>query len=221
MGGIQAANSYIKVNLSLFGLYPRQYLPSIPPEVALLPFNLLYQMSSWTRAIVISLAIVHAAQPAAPGARRASISTRFWIPGESTDFARRRFVAELAQYFHPSDKILKWWERTALARIRKTAVAQMRAMDDGTLQAFRGLGRDLSADDVFGDGARRSGLSPRIIRCAWKRCASSNNLMVDDGERFFFQPCFSPVWDTAIAAYALGEAESASHCVARGGRLDA
>ena len=33
--------------------------------------------------------------------------------------------------------------------------------------------------------------------------------MVDDGERFFFQPCFSPVWDTAIAAYALGEAGAA------------
>ena len=30
-----------------------------------------------------------------------------------------------------------------------------------------------------------------------------NNLMVDDGDRFFFQPCFSPVWDTAIGAYAL------------------
>ena len=30
-------------------------------------------------------------------------------------------------------------------------------------------------------------------------------LMVDDGERFFFQPCFSVVWDTAIAAFALGE----------------
>jgi squalene-hopene/tetraprenyl-beta-curcumene cyclase len=33
-----------------------------------------------------------------------------------------------------------------------------------------------------------------------------NTLMVDDGKRFFFQPCFSPVWDTAIAAYALSQA---------------
>jgi squalene-hopene/tetraprenyl-beta-curcumene cyclase len=33
-----------------------------------------------------------------------------------------------------------------------------------------------------------------------------NRLMVDDGGRFFFQPCFSPVWDTAIAAYALAQA---------------
>ncbi len=28
-------------------------------------------------------------------------------------------------------------------------------------------------------------------------------LLVDDGQRFFFQPCFSPVWDTAIVAFAL------------------
>src|SRR5579871_3298525 len=40
MGGIQAANSYVKINLSLFDLYPRQYCPSIPPEFALLPFHL-------------------------------------------------------------------------------------------------------------------------------------------------------------------------------------
>src|ERR1035441_1795563 len=28
-----------------------------------------------------------------------------------------------------------------------------------------------------------------------------------DGARFFFQPCFSPVWDTAIGAYALAMAD--------------
>src|SRR5256885_3637937 len=55
LGGIQAANSYVKVNLSLLDLFPRRYCPTIPPVIALLPFNLLYQMSSWTRAIAISL----------------------------------------------------------------------------------------------------------------------------------------------------------------------
>jgi squalene-hopene/tetraprenyl-beta-curcumene cyclase len=30
-------------------------------------------------------------------------------------------------------------------------------------------------------------------------------LLVNDGKRFFHQPCFSPVWDTGIAAFALGE----------------
>jgi squalene-hopene/tetraprenyl-beta-curcumene cyclase len=37
--------------------------------------------------------------------------------------------------------------------------------------------------------------------------AEFNKLMVDDDRHgFYMQPCFSPVWDTAIAAYALGEA---------------
>jgi squalene-hopene/tetraprenyl-beta-curcumene cyclase len=31
------------------------------------------------------------------------------------------------------------------------------------------------------------------------------NLLVDDERGFYFQPCFSVVWDTGIAAYALGE----------------
>ena len=66
LGGIQAANSYTKVNLSLFDLYPREGTPSIPPEILLLPGKPLYQMSSWTRAIVVSLAIVHAHDPKRP-----------------------------------------------------------------------------------------------------------------------------------------------------------
>ncbi len=37
-----------------------------------------------------------------------------------------------------------------------------------------------------------------------------NHLIVDNDSRgFYMQPCFSPVWDTAIAAYALGESEAA------------
>jgi len=65
MGGMQAANSYVKVNLSLFGLYPRAHAPAIPPEFMLLG-KLIYEMSSWTRAIVIPLSIVHAMNPQRP-----------------------------------------------------------------------------------------------------------------------------------------------------------
>ncbi|MGH9662275.1 MAG: squalene--hopene cyclase, partial [Bryobacteraceae bacterium] len=40
-------------------------------------------------------------------------------------------------------------------------------------------------------------------------------LMVNDHRPLFFQPCFSPAWDTAIAAYALGEAGAAGEARAR------
>ena len=33
-----------------------------------------------------------------------------------------------------------------------------------------------------------------------------DRLMIDDGKRFLFQPCFSPIWDTGIAGFAVGEA---------------
>jgi hypothetical protein len=42
-----------------------------------------------------------------------------------------------------------------------------------------------------------------------------DRLMVDDGERFFFQPCFSPVWDTAIAAYALARRRARARSAGR------
>ena len=64
LGGIQAANSYVKINLSLFGLYPRAFVPTVPPELVLLPGGslymggVLYEMASWTRAIVVPLSIV-------------------------------------------------------------------------------------------------------------------------------------------------------------------
>jgi squalene-hopene/tetraprenyl-beta-curcumene cyclase len=60
LGGLQAANSYVKINLSLFGLYPRKHVPSVPPEIVMLPGNVLYEMSSWTRSILVPLSIVQA-----------------------------------------------------------------------------------------------------------------------------------------------------------------
>ncbi len=80
LGGIQAANSYVRINLSIFGLYPRSACPTIPPEIILLPFRFIYQMSSWTRAIVISLAIVHAANPNRPVPAGFSVEELF-LPG--------------------------------------------------------------------------------------------------------------------------------------------
>ncbi len=73
------ANSYVKINLSLFDLYPRQYCPTIPPELMLLG-KFIYQMSSWTRAIAVSLAIVHAHNPRRPVPAGFSLEELF-LPG--------------------------------------------------------------------------------------------------------------------------------------------
>ena len=111
LGGMQAANSYVKINLSLFGLFPREDVPSVPPELMLLPGNFIYQMSSWTRAIVIPLSIVHAMNPRRPVP--AGFHLKELLPGwGGRGFRLRAWTAVAgATCFTPLDRLLKWWER--------------------------------------------------------------------------------------------------------------
>lgn len=66
-GGLEACNSFTKLYLCVFGQYNWNRAPAVPPELVLLPrwfpFNL-YEMSSWSRAIVVPLSIILALKPA-------------------------------------------------------------------------------------------------------------------------------------------------------------
>ena len=88
-------------------------------------------------------------------------------------------------------------------------------MDAPALRALRRSGGHLSAHDVRHHGARCAWLLRRTSR-APGGAAPVQQPDDDDGERFFFEPCFSPLWDTAIAAYALGESEEAPARALRG-----
>ena len=139
LGGIQAANSYVKINLSLFGLYPREHCPSIPPEVVLLPFNFLYQMSSWTRAIIVSLGIVHAADPRRPVPAGFTLD-EIWRPASARRSAETRALAHVAQRLPALDRLVKWWERDGSKAIRRRAIEAAREWMIERLDHSDGLG---------------------------------------------------------------------------------
>jgi squalene-hopene/tetraprenyl-beta-curcumene cyclase len=213
LGGIQSANSYVKVNLSLFSLYPRQYCPSIPPEVVLLPFDFLYQMSSWTRAIVVSLSLLHAANPCRPAPAGFTLE-ELWRPNVSPAFARDRARFTWRNSFLALDAFLKWWERYGVKSVRRRAMERAAEWMIERLHHSDGLGAiyppmmySVMALDVLGY-AKDHPLRVEALR-------QFNSLMVDEGERFFFQPCFSPIWDTAIAAYALAHDDASDGTLRR------
>ena len=213
LGGIQAANSYVKVNLSLFDLYPRQYCPSIPPEVVLLPFHFLYQMSAWTRAIVVSLAIVHAANPRRPVPAGFNLA-EIWLPGASPAFHKDPRRLTWHNVFLTVDRLVKWWERNGSKSLRRKALEKAKGWMIERMHGSDGLGAiyppmmySVMALDVLGY-AQDDPLRVEALR-------HFDDLMVDDGERFFFQPCFSPVWDTGIGAYALAESDPDNPAVGR------
>ncbi|HET8668127.1 MAG TPA: prenyltransferase/squalene oxidase repeat-containing protein, partial [Terriglobales bacterium] len=66
LGGPTKCNTYTKIYLCFFGQYEWWAVPAIPPEIVLFPnwfwFNI-YEISSWSRAIFIPLAIVYAKKP--------------------------------------------------------------------------------------------------------------------------------------------------------------
>jgi squalene-hopene/tetraprenyl-beta-curcumene cyclase len=202
LGGIQAANSYVKVNLSLFGLYPREHTPSIPPEMVLLG-KFLYRMSSWTRAIVVPLSIVHASDPRRPAPEGFTLA-ELYAPGRDTALPPRAERFGWRNVFLWLDRRLRWWERHGSKTIRNISVRRAERwmiehmrLSDGLGAIYPPMMYAIMAMDVLGYAPDHPDRLEAVRQFM--------NLMVDDGERFFFQPCFSPVWDTAIAAFAAGE----------------
>src|ERR1700693_3285974 len=66
LGGLEATNSYSRLYLALVGAVGWDMVPAVPPELMLLPnwFAInIYEMSSWTRGIVIPLTILYARKP--------------------------------------------------------------------------------------------------------------------------------------------------------------
>ena len=201
LGGMQACNSYTKINLSLFGLFPRKYTPTVPPEIVLVPGDVLYEMSSWTRAIIVPLSIVQAMghQRLAPEG----------IDVQELFDPRKKLTAPSRQmmgvFFHHLDRVLKLWERRNLKNLRAAAIreAEHWILDrtrytDGLGAIYPGMMYTIMAFDSLG----YTDDHPDQIEAM----RHFENLLIETDDRFQFQPCYSPVWDTAIAAYALGEA---------------
>src|ERR1700704_4116077 len=66
LGGLEHTNSYVRFYLALVGAVGWELVPSIPPELMLLPnwcYINIYEMSSWTRGIVIPMAILCSLRP--------------------------------------------------------------------------------------------------------------------------------------------------------------
>jgi hypothetical protein len=120
LGGLQAANSYVKVNLSLFNLYPREHTPHIPPEFMLLG-KFIYEMSSWTRAIVIPLSVVHAMNPQRPVPAGFTLNELF-LPGVPVEFPSNEGFFSWRNFFLKADKFVKLWERYGSPGLRTKAI---------------------------------------------------------------------------------------------------
>ncbi len=206
-GGLRACNSYTKLYLSIFGLWSWRQSPAVPPEMLLLPkwfvFNL-HEMSSWTRTIVVPLSVIWAFRPSAPldvtldelqaddrpVRGRATFHHAFW----SRVFAAINGLIKLVEEIGP----VPWWRRRALQTAHEWLLAHVEdseglgaifpAMVNAAI-AFRCLGYEEDHPLVRG------------------QLRELERFEIEEAGEMRLQPCFSPVWDTALSAGALLAAE--------------
>jgi squalene-hopene/tetraprenyl-beta-curcumene cyclase len=202
LGGIEKTNTYARLYLALLGQIPWDAVPTIPVEFLLLPRWLpvhLYAVSSWTRAMVVPLAIINNYKPTRALAEDRGIRELYIDP---TKVPRQR-ASGLKQFFILIDRCLKLIEGNGILPLRKSALAVAeRWMIERIGDGCSGLAAIFPAMLNSMIALRCLGYRPDhpIYR---KAEADFRELFVDDEQGFRIQPCFSPIWDTAITLVAL------------------
>ena len=209
-GGIPQMNTFSKLYLALLGQFPWKYLPAIPVEMVLLPrwapFHI-YKMSSWSRAMLIPLAIINHFKPTRilPGEKQ--LHELYPLGTEQSDLRLPRSEPfwTWRNFFLRLDDTLKFLQPLRILPLRRPALEQAERWmlerigegSDGLATVFPAMLNCLIALRALGYSKTNS-----IYAKAEKDFA---RLFVDDPEDFRIQPCLSPVWDTAITIISLAE----------------
>jgi squalene-hopene/tetraprenyl-beta-curcumene cyclase len=210
LGGIPRMNTFSKLYLALLGQFPWQYLPTIPVEMVLLPswapFHI-YKMSSWSRAMLIPLAIINhfKSTRVLPGDKQLHelypLGTEhqdFRLPRSERFWTWRNFflrLDEVLKFLHPLN--LRPMRRPALAEAERWMLERIGEGSDGLATVFPAMLNCMIALRCLGYSK-----NDPVYAKAEKDFAA---LFVDDPKDFRIQPCLSPIWDTAINIIALAE----------------
>ncbi|HEX7759237.1 MAG TPA: squalene--hopene cyclase [Caulobacteraceae bacterium] len=211
-GGAGACNVFTRILLALYGVLTWRAVPEMPVEITLLPkwFPIhLDKISYWARTVIVPLLVLRRLKPRARNPRGVTIDELFLAPAASiTGLARGAHQKEpWASFFFALDQVLRVVEphfpkaqRQRAIDKAVTFVTERLNGEDGLGAIFPAMANSVMMYDALGvpeDDPRRA-----IAR------KSVENLLVIKDDEAYCQPCFSPVWDTALASHALLEAGS-------------
>ncbi len=217
-GGAIKANVFTRILLCLYGECSWNDVPTVPPELILLPrwFPIhLSKMSYWARTVIVPLLVLCAKKPLARNPRGIHVPELFVAGMGAASPRAPHQSAGWSAFFAALDRVLKVvpWPKGARAR----AIEKCRAWTTERLNGEDGLGaiypamaNSVMMYDVLG-------YPPDHPTRAIARKSVENLLVIKEHEAYC-QPCVSPVWDTALVAHALLETRDpkAEAAVARG-----
>ncbi len=217
-GGVVACNTFTKIYLCALGQYDYDAVPAIPPEIVLAPnwfyFNI-YEISSWSRAILVPLSIIYAKKPFKKIPAEHGINELFVGGRENANLRLRMDRKNLVcwrNFFLLADRAFHIVEAVYIRPLRKLALKKAEKWMLERLEMSDGLGAIYPAMMNSIIALRCLGYSdddPQVIRARdeFEKLGIEDPGVPDFSEPTFrMQPCMSPVWDTAYAVFALGEA---------------
>jgi squalene-hopene/tetraprenyl-beta-curcumene cyclase len=216
-GGADKTNVFTRILLALYAETSWNNVPTVPVELILLPrwFPIhLSKMSYWARTVIVPLLVLAALKPLARNPRNVHVRELFSSEPVSAPHRAPHQNRIWAMLFHTLDVALKWFEPYWPKGLRKHAIERCRVFVTERLNGEDGLGAiyPAMANSVMMYDAL--GYPPCHPDREIARRSVEKLLVVRDDEAYC-QPCVSPVWDTALAAHAMMEAEGAEMPVAR------
>ncbi len=127
MGGVTEVNTFTKIYLCFLGQYDYDAVPAIPPEIVLFPnwfwFNI-YEISSWSRAILVPLSICYAKKPLKKIPEEMGVDELF-VGGRDKSRMRLHWSQKRVSwrnFFLVLDRIIHWFEAVHIRPLRWLAL---------------------------------------------------------------------------------------------------
>ncbi|MEC9156655.1 MAG: squalene--hopene cyclase [Planctomycetota bacterium] len=214
-GGAERCNSFSNFYLACLGQIPWSAVPAIPPEIVRLPrwfYFHLDKVSAWTRTMILPLALVTTLRPTRSLGEALGIDELFVDQSQRHRLTMREETPRFwGLFFKGVDRVLKLLhEPLSGTRFRRNSIQRSldwileRAGQDGDA-ATDGLGAIFPPMVYLQVVLMAHGYSRDhpVVRRAEEEL--DDFFIEDSPERIRIQPCFSPVWDTGIALYALAD----------------
>ena len=212
LGGVPRLNTFSKLYLALLGLFPWKYVPTIPSEVILIGkwFHVnFWEMSNWSRAMLVPLSIINHYRPTRKLVRQVSLDELYpegfherdlRLPKDPQILTTRNFFIWLDRLH----KLAEWFAHHHIHPFRKRALKRAEEWmlerfegSDGLAAIFPGILNSLIALKVLGYPEDH----PQVVRAT----RELQKLEHQTPDSLRIEPCMSPVWDTAIVAICLRE----------------
>ncbi len=209
LGGAEKCNTFSRFFFACLGQISFDSCPSIPPEVVLLPqwfyFNL-YNVSSWTRVMILPLGIVTTLRPVRHVPENLGIRELYvdFAEGNSLGKPAPGFPRTWKDFFLHVDRLLKRYEESPFHLLRERALKAAEKWLIERAENSEGLGAIFPSMVYLLIVLKLLGY-PEDHPMVVKGHKELKDFFIEEGDTIRLQPCVSPVWDTGIALHALAE----------------